>query len=64
MSTSARFTQNKEKSDLPGPGSYESTHQQTFKDTVGGSSNTMANSAYSIFKDTTQRMEDAKGYLG
>lgn len=63
-STSPRFTIDKEKADMPGPGSYESTHQQTFKDTIGGSSNTMANSQYSVFKDTTQRMDDVKGYRG
>ena len=67
-STSPRF--NYEKMDavnkeIPGPGSYNSTNNKTFQTSIkSAANNNNQQDKASMFKDTTVRMDDAKGDRG
>ena len=59
-STSPRFPKRDPLSEIPGPGSYESTQRQTF---IKEHSSKL-HDTHSVFRDTTDRMYDVKGYRG
>ena len=58
-STSPRFMRENPNKQAPGPGSYETSYGKTFQ-----SNQTATSINHSVFRDTTQRMDDPRGYRG